>query len=568
MNQARMDILQYDASDEDPIPLVNYAISPTFTISDVIIPKRTLNKNGRQILAGHPIILWTSNSLIPKENLESIFMDETTENPDVKFAYVNLPNFTITEYLNSLFEFTKNGTIPVGNIFTSYQIISELMGVDGFQEVLEALLPISGTDVYNTLKTVIEDINESVKPDTSIADEKQRRVKYNQELKNKLFSSSDLFEGAFWQGHNQSIASQFQNVLIKITQNINRTDGNQQLIEKNVKKLEALAGNRKVIDQVRPKEDWGESGNFMLMNYDTSKLEVHGKQLTISSKLTSKAFLSETGDMNPDSLMGIITHLVEKVFYNNADQRKSKHNRQYINKKSKLSETPETSLIDVMNDSIAKLGLPPLEESGINLEGLTESEILENCALYITNNSDNQLAIPFDDDLLLIEVEDKNNDVTYEIVKTDTGYNFNDDDNGELVYKLTVSDDFSTVQLEEPKTEEVTKVVDINGITLQELQSIGEKTVSGNLSNLINNTIKSAETLENLISALQEIKNGNANQYIKAIEKMYPTEDNEKYREFLKNVDNNNPQIEQTTCNSVMKSKIIKKYGKMQNFIS
>jgi len=117
--------------------------------------------------------------LIPKENLESIFMDETTENPDVKFAYVNLPNFTITEYLNSLFEFTKNGTIPVGNIFTSYQIISELMGVDGFQEVLEALLPISGTDVYNTLKTVIEDINESVKPDTSIADEKQRRVKYN-----------------------------------------------------------------------------------------------------------------------------------------------------------------------------------------------------------------------------------------------------------------------------------------------------------------------------------------------------------------------------------------------------
>jgi len=47
--------------------------------------------------------------------------------------------------------------------------------------------------------------------------------------------------------------------------------------------------------------------------------------------------------------------------------------------------------------------------------------------------------------------------------------------------------------------------------------------------------------LENLISALQEIKNGNANQYIKAIEKMYPTEDNEKYREFLKNVDNNNP---------------------------
>jgi len=76
------------------------------------------------------------------------------------------------------------------------------------------------------------------------------------------------------------------------------------------------------------------------------------------------------------------------------------------------------------------------------------------------------LAIPFDDDLLLIEVEDKNNDVTYEIVKTDTGYNFNDDDSGELVYKLTVSDDLSTVQLEEPKTEEVTKVVDINGITL------------------------------------------------------------------------------------------------------
>ena len=566
MNQARMEILQYDASDEDPIPLVNYAISPTFTISDVIIPKRTLNKNGRQILAGHPIILWTSNSLIPKENLESIFMDETTENPDVKFAYVNLPDFTITEYLNSLFEFTKNGTIPVGNIFTSYQIISELMGVDGFQEVLEALLPISGTDVYNTLKTVIEDINESVKPDTSIADEKQRRVKYNQELKNKLFSSSDLFEGAFWQGHNQSIASQFQNVLIKITQNINRTDGNQQLIEKNVKKLEALAGNRKIIDQVRPKEDWGESGNFMLMNYDQSKLEVHGKQLTISSKLTSKAFLSETGDMNPDSLMGIITHLVEKVFYNNADQRKSKHNRQYINRKSKLSETPETSLIDEMNDSIAKLGLPPLEESGINLEGLTESEILESCALYITNNSNNQLAIPFDDDLLLIEVEDKNNDVTYEIVKTDTGYNFNDD-SGELVYKLTISDDLSTVQLEEPKTEEVTKVVDINGITLEELQSIGEKKVTGNLSIRIDNTIKSAETLKNLISALQEIKNGNANQYIKAIDKMYPTE-YEKYKEFLKNVDNNNPQIEQTTCNSVMKSKIIKKYGKMQNFIS
>ena len=50
MNQARMDILQYDASDEDPIPLVNYAISllgtnknSTFTSSDMYADLDAIN---------------------------------------------------------------------------------------------------------------------------------------------------------------------------------------------------------------------------------------------------------------------------------------------------------------------------------------------------------------------------------------------------------------------------------------------------------------------------------------------------------------------------------------------
>ena len=419
LNQTRMEILQYNKDTEKPNSIKEIASSPAFITSKIIVPRKSLNSEGKfDVKAGQPIVLWSAHTLLSQNELEDEFLKG---NPEVNFAYVNIPSYTVTEYLCSLHNLvTKNG-LPVGNIFTAYQIMQRLAFDDAgnlnkdFENYIKELNPISGQDIYDTLISQLQELRE-IKPDESILDANKRHTEYNKRLKTKLLSVSDKFSGKSWAKSGGSIASQFQNIFIKLTETKIRTSGNTIIIEDNVRKIDTMAGDYRVFDEVKLSRDDPNNSAFIEIVTDPGdNYSLNGKEFTISSKPTPKAFLSPRD--SEGNMMDWIRDIVKEgggTFYTRNGNRHSKDNNKYLANNSKLEpEVPPTieeTLISNINKVLEQEGIDTLnleQISGNQLGNTLKESILIEGAIAINDYSEDKIAIPIQDDLLIIQINDK-----------------------------------------------------------------------------------------------------------------------------------------------------------------
>lgn len=586
--QTRDEILQYSSKDEEPNSIKEIASSPNFIVSKILVPRRTLKKGKFDVKAGQPIVLWAAASLLQQNELEEQFLNE---NPDVKFAYVNIPSYTVTEYLTSLHNLaTRNGQ-PVGNIFTAYQIMDRLaFNGDGslnkeFETFVKKLNPLNGQDIYNTLIDQLKELRE-IKPDESILDVNQRHTNYNKKLKAALLGQSAIFNGRAWAKSGSSMASQFQNIFIKLTETKIRTSGDMVIIDDNVKKIDELAGEYRVFDQVKLSQDSPNSSDFIEILTDPGdNYSLNGKEFTMSSKPTSKAFLSEVG--TEGNMMDWIQNIVKDVFYDEDGNHKSKDNKNYLAKHSKIADVAPPSKIDTLFQDINKvlnnIGEEPISEEEIaeikeNYSDFSEEEAVPkilNLIAWNINISDRPyLAINIGDDIVIIElgttkhaVDDSKEsqdffdsqkiDGSYEVILNDTA--------GNPLYRITYNPT-------EDKAEVFELIQSQQNIELNQVQEILKNDVSiqGLFTRKGRGTFKAnAQAIYNLILTSTNVVS------LKEQLLQYKKEDIETLSNWLSQMNTTQAKLvvsllteeQQIDDNCQGNLASIKKYGKMQDFI-
>ncbi len=583
INQTRMEILQYNKDIEPPIPIIKYAISPTFTISKIIVPRETVTEHsGFEVKAGQPIILWTANSLLQQGNLEEEFLKG---NPDVKFAYINLPSYTVSEYLISLYNFVKTSEPPVGNIFTAYSIMQKLAFDDegnqrrDFEEFIKELNPASGQDIYDTLITQLKELRD-IKPDESISDVNEKHTNYNKQLKQKLLETSKLFEGKPWAKSGATIASQFQNIFIKLTETKIRTTGDTIIIDDNVKKIDKLAGEYKVIDQIKLSQDSPNSSKFIEVLTDPdSAYKMKGKEVTISSKLTSKAFISPRE--SEGNLMDWIYDIVDNVFHEENGNRKSTDNEAYItnncSKLSKQEKTEEERTLDNIYYVLERLG----QEDGVRYEFFDHDvgsieEMYAEAAWAINVYSPSRLAISLKDDLLIIKIENKINPETLSFIVEHTEIQADGtykvqllSEGNQIVYEITYNPTNNKLEVTQPVEEVVSGNLDLNvikdivtnDVTVRTKFTVRNKNMNAQLQDILQ-LIENSTDLNTLIQTLQT----KDTRILESIARQIRSIQNDTVHMVADLLSPLEESQEQTSCTS-NKLINISKYGKMSSFV-
>jgi len=160
-----------------------------------------------------------------------------------------------------------------------------------------------------------------------------------------------------------------------------------------------MAGDYRVFDEVKlSKDDPNNSAFIEIVTDPGDNYSLNGKEFTISSKPTPKAFLSPRD--SEGNMMDWIKDIIDDTLYTRNGNRHSKDNNKYLANNSKLKPevlpTIEETLINDINKILKEDGTDELLdlENIPNEGGTLKESILIAGVNAINDYSPNKIAIP------------------------------------------------------------------------------------------------------------------------------------------------------------------------------
>lgn len=416
LNQEDTTQLMYNSATEPPIPLTQYLMNPRFRISDILVARTNLQTpNGTTIPAGNPMVLWSDS--VSKENLVEQFM---AGNKEVKYALILPPSYSVKEYLTDLINLSRGDfdklTVGVGNLFTAYSVIKGLyfdeLGNKNpqFENFVKAHLDTKAEGVLNVLDKVFKWIEETITVDKSLSDREQAQ-EYNRQLQTLLVGKSDLFDitkDKWIRNPEASVASQFQNILILLTQSTSHSTKELHLIPQYIEELDAMSRGQKVSAQISIAGETADS-NFLRVVNDNYML--NGRPFMLPSKLTTRAFVDEN-----QTISKWIDYALAEVLYEEDVSRKSKHNNAYINGNISSINNSSTSTKTVAEKLFDKLGYNFTDEFVAENKDKSLKELIPIVVEEINSSDDNILAIPISETSISLVTADGVNFSNVELI--------------------------------------------------------------------------------------------------------------------------------------------------------
>ena len=544
------DGFNYDA---DWIDISTLAENKSLIISPILTSKTSKFEGYPEdiVNAGHPFVLITQNPDIA--NLGDYYVKQFTE-PEthpkqVKLVYVLPPKATISEFIENKYFIINNkgaNAKPIGNIFSSYHILKELIQHPDFEPTFSSLI---GDKAIQKVKNQIEALNNMSQKEQAAA----------------LKAYSDWSDVGFLQ--DQTLTRQLDNFLKSLvyvaTNNVlspSEIQYRAQNMEAINKMLEGKIDGVYYATQIPATEQQQYSGPFIIavqQNYS-----IYNKPYQIHGKVDSVAFRGDLSGFIADAInnqLKIGTTSSGVTYYT------TKATSQYLN--------GTTSSVTPKDLSPVQKLIKQVESYNITNHNINETDSLEEAltkaANYINNSSIERIAFIIGDKLIVSqpqteflvpivpnylegnEIKDANGNTTFNLAyypKTLSGsYVFKfqgttSDFNAELRINDQQVELILTPIMPEPQGTNTS--LDINELNFEDYKNVlpQARTFA---------TLRGSATIEQFMDTLEARKSGNKEMILKKLgEELQNYDSGSSYYQILQNLINyiNGEQIDNITC--------------------